>query len=146
MNTTNICNVGQEDYDRIRPLSYTNAHVFIVCFSILSRSSLANAEERWIPELRKYAKGVPFLLVGTQSDRRDGAPADRVVSQEMGKAAARRLGAVEYVECSAKSRDGLREVFVKAIMTAINSVPADAKKAAKKANVSYKKKSSCSIG
>lgn len=140
-----LTHVGQEDYDRIRPLSYTSAHVFIVCFSILSRSSLANAEERWIPELRKYAKGVPFLLVGTQSDRRDGAPADRVVSQEMGKAAAGRLGAVEYVECSAKSRDGLREVFVKAILTAINSVPAEAKKA-KKGGASYKKKSSCSIG
>ena len=139
-----LTQIGQEDYDRIRPLSYTNASVFLVCFSLLSQSSLENAEAKWIPELRKYAKGVPFILVGTQSDRRAGAPASRAVSEEMGRATAKRLGAIEYVECSAKSREGLREVFVGAILTAINNPPA--KGGARKGGPSYKKKSSCSIG
>lgn len=30
---------GQEDYAHIRPVSYADAHVFFICFSIVSRVS-----------------------------------------------------------------------------------------------------------
>jgi hypothetical protein len=42
------------------------------------------------------------------------------VSQAEGLQAARDVGAVEYAECSAKTRDGLKDVFSGAIITAIN--------------------------
>lgn len=110
---------GQEDYDRLRPLTYTNVSIFLVCFSLASRNSLENVTEKWVPELRKYAPGVPYILVGTQSDRRQ--PGDRhSVSQAEGLQAAKDIGAVEYAECSAKTRDGLKDVFNGAIITAIN--------------------------
>eukprot|EP00488_Nonionellina_sp_1-RS-2012_P000723 TRINITY_DN1196_c0_g1_i1.p1 TRINITY_DN1196_c0_g1~~TRINITY_DN1196_c0_g1_i1.p1 ORF type:complete len:137 (+),score=20.07 TRINITY_DN1196_c0_g1_i1:405-815(+) len=35
---------GQEDYDRLRPLSYPQTDVFLVCFSIISQSSYENSE------------------------------------------------------------------------------------------------------
>lgn len=139
--------VGQEDYDRLRPLSYSNASVFLVCFSITSKSSLENAEDKWVPELRKYAPSVPFILVGTQADRRqNGSP--RFVTQKEGIAMAKKLGAAEYVECSAKTRDGLRDVFVAAIMTAINKPNVNGASGSKKGskNDGSAKKKRCLIG
>jgi small GTP-binding protein len=33
---------GQEDYDRLRPLSYPQTDVFLICFSLAGRASLEN--------------------------------------------------------------------------------------------------------
>ena len=43
---------GQEDYDRLRPLSYPQTDVFLVCFSVESPTSLENVKHKWIPEIR----------------------------------------------------------------------------------------------
>ncbi|KAG8584205.1 hypothetical protein GDO81_008733 [Engystomops pustulosus] len=62
---------GQEDYDRLRPLSYPMTDVFLICFSVVNPASFQNIKEEWVPELKEYAPNVPFLLVGTQIDLRD---------------------------------------------------------------------------
>nr|KJB47672.1 hypothetical protein B456_008G036100 [Gossypium raimondii] len=57
---------GQEDYNRLRPLSYRGADVFLLAFSLISKASYENVAKKWIPELRHYAPGVPIILVGTK--------------------------------------------------------------------------------
>ena len=37
---------GQEDYDRLRPLSYPQTDVFLVCFSVVSPASFENVKEK----------------------------------------------------------------------------------------------------
>jgi small GTP-binding protein len=37
---------GQDDYDRIRPLSYPDAHIFCICFGIENPASLENVLEK----------------------------------------------------------------------------------------------------
>ena len=37
---------GQEDYDRLRPLSYPQTDVFLVCFSIASPPSFDNVTSK----------------------------------------------------------------------------------------------------
>ena len=110
---------GQEDYDRLRPLSYPQTDVFLVCFSVTSPASFENVREKWFPEVHHHCPGVPCLIVGTQVDLRD-APAvieklarqkQRPVSIDMGERLARELGAVKYVECSALTQKGLKNVF-----------------------------------
>ena len=67
---------GQEDYDRLRPLSYPQTDVFLVCFSVTSPASFENVREKWFPEVHHHCPGVLCLIVGTQVDLRDDA-ADR---------------------------------------------------------------------
>ena len=37
---------GQEDYDRLRPLSYPQTDVFLVAFSLISRASFENTKQK----------------------------------------------------------------------------------------------------
>lgn len=55
---------GQEDYDRLRPLSYPQTDVFLICFSVNSPPSFENVKEKWLPEVRHHCPGVPCLIVG----------------------------------------------------------------------------------
>ncbi|KAE8230226.1 hypothetical protein CF326_g4780 [Tilletia indica] len=118
---------GQEDYDRLRPLSYPQTDVFLVCFSVTSPASFENVKEKWFPEVHHHCPGVPCLIVGTQVDLRDDpATVDKLarskqrpVSFDQGERLARELGAVKYVECSALTQKGLKNVFDEAIVAAL---------------------------
>ena len=54
-----------------RPLSYPNCDIFLLCFSLVEKASLNNVYTKWCPELRRYARRVPIILVGLKSDLRD---------------------------------------------------------------------------
>lgn len=41
-----VIKAGQEDYDRLRPLSYTHAHVIVLVFAIDAPDAFANIEEK----------------------------------------------------------------------------------------------------
>ncbi|XP_075430186.1 rho-related GTP-binding protein RhoA-A-like isoform X2 [Ascaphus truei] len=62
---------GQEDYDRLRPLSYPRTDVIVMCFSIASPDSLVNITEKWTPEVKHFCPNVPFILVGNKKDLRN---------------------------------------------------------------------------
>lgn len=118
---------GQEEYDRLRPLSYPSTDVFLVCFSVVSHSSFENITEKWVPEIRRHCPGVPYLLVGTQIDLRHDTKIlerlqevnSRPITKEQGIRLAKQLNAEEYIECSAKTQLGLKNVFDEAIMAAL---------------------------
>jgi len=118
---------GQEDYDRLRPLSYPQTDVFLVCFSVTSPASFENVREKWFPEVHHHCPGVPCLIVGTQTDLRDDPQVrDKLAKQKMqpvrkedGERMAKELGAVKYVECSALTQYKLKDVFDEAIVAAL---------------------------
>nr|CAD7407993.1 unnamed protein product [Timema cristinae] len=118
---------GQEDYDRLRPLSYPQTDVFLVCFSVVSPSSFENVKEKWVPEITHHCQKTPFLLVGTQIDLRDDAATieklaknkQKPITFEQGEKLAKELKAVKYVECSALTQKGLKNVFDEAILAAL---------------------------
>jgi Ras-related C3 botulinum toxin substrate 1 len=117
---------GQEGYDRLRPLSYPQTDVFVICFSITSPSSFTHIEQKWKPELAHHAAGVPFLIVGTKSDLRDDE-AQVAALKEKNKyktfdelaEEAKNMGAEKYLECSALRQVGLQQVFDEAIKAAL---------------------------
>ncbi|KAF8752556.1 small GTPase superfamily Rho family [Rhizoctonia solani] len=116
---------GQEDYDRLRPLSYPDSHVILICFAVDSPDSLDNVQEKWISEVMHFCAGLPIILVGCKKDlRRDPKTIEelRKTSQRpQGMAVAQKIGARHYLECSAKSGEGVREVFQYATRAALLS-------------------------
>jgi Ras family protein A len=56
---------------------------------------------------------VPILLVGNKVDLRDctETKAKRLLTWEQGYFLAKKIGAYAYLECSAKTRKGIRQVF-----------------------------------
>eukprot|EP01107_Rhizomastix_libera_P000790 TRINITY_DN1149_c0_g1_i1.p1 TRINITY_DN1149_c0_g1~~TRINITY_DN1149_c0_g1_i1.p1 ORF type:complete len:194 (-),score=46.65 TRINITY_DN1149_c0_g1_i1:64-645(-) len=114
---------GQEEYDRLRPLSYANANVFLLCFSLTNSVSYENITSKWYPEVTHFCPGVPLVLVGTKLDTRtDRAVVEKltkmgqkVVTPEMGMQLATKIKAVKYVECSARTGENLKTVFDEAV-------------------------------
>ena len=118
---------GQDDYDRLRPLSYPDTDVLLLCFSVENPDSFENASMKWYPEAKHYCPNVPVVLVGTKTDlRTDEVLIDRATNQkykhvttEEGRRLAEKIKATAYIECSAKTREGIREVFNTATAAAL---------------------------
>lgn len=110
---------GQEDYDRLRPLSYPDTDVILMCFSVDSPDSLENIPEKWVPEVKHFCPNVPIILVANKKDLRHDEDVKRPVKPDDGRAMAMRIGAYDYLECSAKTKEGIWEVFETATRAAL---------------------------
>ncbi|XP_013401877.1 cell division control protein 42 homolog [Lingula anatina] len=119
---------GQDDFDSLRPLCYPNTDVFLLCFSVVSPTSFHNIMDKWVPEIRKHNPHTPVLLVGTQSDLRNDVKVlielahynERPVTETEAKELVDKIGAVEYMECSALTQKHLKEVFDSALLAALD--------------------------
>ncbi|RDB29514.1 hypothetical protein Hypma_015425 [Hypsizygus marmoreus] len=124
---------GQEDYDRLRPLSYPQTDVFLICFSLVSPPSYENVRTKWYPEISHHAPSTSIVLVGTKLDlREDPATIEKLRDRRMapiqysqGVAMCKDIGAVKYLECSALTQKGLKTVFDEAIRAVLNPPPQD---------------------
>jgi Ras family protein A len=120
---------GQEDYDRLMPLSYPDTDVILMCFSIDSPDSLENIPEKWNPEVKHFCPNVPVVLIGNKKDLRndEGTKKELMkmrqepVRTEQGRAMSDKIGAYAYLECSAKTKEGVRAVFETATRGALHS-------------------------
>jgi len=110
--------------------------VFLVCFSTVLPSSLVNIQKQWIGEIRKHCPTTPFLLIGTKIDIRESREEierllkkkERPITREEGARVAKQLKAVKYLECSALTGEGIRDVFDEAILTVLNKPKASGTK------------------
>jgi len=62
---------GPKEYDMLRPLSYPDTDVILVCFSVKEPDSFENVQRKWIPEITHYCPGVPFLIIGHETSWED---------------------------------------------------------------------------
>lgn len=160
---------GQEEFDRLRSLSYSDTHCIMLCFSIDSPDSLENVQSKWVGEIADHCEGVKLVLVALKCDLRNNEDTDvdqnggnaggaedesfnpysqsssnpyqqqkRLISYEEGLAVAKKVGALRYLECSAKKNRGVNEAFSEAARCALNAKP-------KGANDNEPEKKSCVI-
>ncbi|KAK9378139.1 small GTPase superfamily [Kockiozyma suomiensis] len=110
---------GQEEYERLRPLSYSRAHVILVGFAVDTPDSLENVTTKWITEINEICPDIPIILVGLKKDLRQDPQAieevrkrsQRFVTQQEAEIVARQVGARKYLECSALTGEGVDNVF-----------------------------------
>ncbi|XP_074487408.1 rho-related GTP-binding protein RhoU-like isoform X2 [Sebastes fasciatus] len=123
-----LCDMaGQDELERLRPLCYKNADVFLLCYSVVRPGSFRNLIQRWVPEIRQHCPGAPLVLVGTQLDLREDVQVlihlaqnqQRPVGTEEGRQLAQELGVVGFAECSALTQKNLKDAFDSAILASI---------------------------
>eukprot|EP01091_Cochliopodium_minus_P007295 TRINITY_DN171_c0_g1_i5.p1 TRINITY_DN171_c0_g1~~TRINITY_DN171_c0_g1_i5.p1 ORF type:complete len:200 (-),score=59.36 TRINITY_DN171_c0_g1_i5:99-698(-) len=136
---------GQEEYDSLRPLSYPQTDVFVVCYSVISRTSFNNIKNKWIPELKHYSPTIPIVLAGLKTDlRNDEKILNRLrernefpVSEKEGLELSKSIGASKFIEVSSLKQTNLSELFQISIECGLMEDSLDKKK--------MKKNKGCSI-
>jgi len=119
---------GQEEYARLRALSYPETDVFLLCFSVVSPASFDNIRTKWFPEVDHHCPEAKKILVGTKIDLRNDkkileevqANGEKLPTREQGENMAKEISAKAYLECSAYTQEGLKRVFEEAIRSVIS--------------------------
>ena len=105
---------GQEDYDRLRPLSYPETDIFLICAPIDISAHSENVCTKWVPEITHFCPGVPYILVGVKGPSHEHSHMTNVRlgdNVEYGQALAKTIGALMYLECDIVTQQGLKSVF-----------------------------------
>ena len=108
----------------LTPLVYPLTNVFLVCCDVTDSLTVENVEKYWFPDRnclsnRLVPKGVSILIVGTKIDLR--GEDDRSMSNDEGVELGAKLGC-EYLECSAKTGEGVKKVFERALESGYNNL------------------------
>ncbi len=127
---------GQEDYNRLRPLSYPDTDVVVICFAVDRRGSFENVKEQWYPEATKFMRKAPVILVALKKDLRNNPYTieemarrkQTPITTSEGEKLAKDIGCVGYYECSAKTREGLDSVFNAVVSAATDQSVSEANK------------------
>lgn len=95
----------------------------MICFSLTSPASYENVRAKWYPEVSHHCPNTPIILVGTKVDLRDDKETiEKLKEKKMspittaqGLQMAKEIASVKYLECSALTQKGLKQVFDEAI-------------------------------
>ncbi|XP_061458809.1 rho-related GTP-binding protein RhoF isoform X2 [Rhineura floridana] len=121
---------GQEDYDRLRPLSYQSTNVVLICYDVMNPTSFDNVLIKWSHEVNHFCRGIPIVLVGCKTDLRKDkehlrklrSAQQEPITYTQGEEACRQMNADVYLECSAKFRENIENVFREAASIALNAI------------------------
>ena len=91
-----------------------------MCYSVDNPTSATSITDKWVPEVRHFCGKCPVILVACKIDLRTDprtitklrAQGEKPVSNETGKQLVAQIKADAYVECSAKTREGIQDLFI----------------------------------
>ncbi|CAL8321666.1 unnamed protein product [Lota lota] len=120
---------GQDDYDRLRPLSYQEANLIMVCYDVTNPTSFENVLVKWHPELKHFCKDIPVILIGCKTDLRKDKERIRKlkavdqtpITYTQGEEVRQQMNAELYLECSAKHQENVEHVFQETTKNALEA-------------------------
>ncbi|KRX04868.1 P-loop containing nucleoside triphosphate hydrolase [Pseudocohnilembus persalinus] len=133
---------GQEQYEQLRGLAYTETDVFLIVFSVVDPASFDNALKKWYPEIQENVPQAAKVFVGNKIDMRaeysNKQGKDAPIMKETAQQIISNLGC-KYVECSALTQEGLKEVFQVSVTEGLNKKDTDSSSKSKKKKKDKKK-------
>ncbi|NXG77866.1 RHOAB protein, partial [Baryphthengus martii] len=110
-----VAGKNEVSYQNLRSVFYKDTDVILMCFSVDRPDSRQNILDFWVPEIKVFCPTVPIILVATKIELRDdeGTKKKRTtlgnepINTTEGKALAASIGAYAYLECSAKTKEGV---------------------------------------
>lgn len=109
---------GQEEYDKLRLLSYSNTDVFLLCFSLISFISFYNIRNKWISEVKQNCPNANIILIGTKKDLKMTSKTSIEYSDAL--KLSEHIGAYRYIECSSITCENIKLIFDTAITSVLN--------------------------
>jgi small GTP-binding protein len=109
---------GFEGYSEIENLSWPKTDVFLLCVSVVCPRSLESATTKWLPEIRQTCPNASVLLVGTKSDLR-GHSESEIPPEKLQEVVKNYVEVKKFVECSAMTGEGIKQVFDTALLMAL---------------------------
>lgn len=136
---------GQDDYDRLRPLSYQDANVVLVCYDVMNHTSYENVIIKWYPEVHHFCRDVPKILIGCKTDLRKDKEITRKlralqlepITYIQGEETQKQMNATMYLECSAKQQENVEDIFKEATKLALEHI--------RKSRQLHRKRKKCTI-
>ena len=104
----------QHDYSNVRKFAYKDSEVFVLCYSVVDRTSFESVRDFWIPEVKSFlGTNFPIILVATQVDLRYSAQTTNMkpVSTKEGEELASSIKAYKFVETSALYQEDIGRLF-----------------------------------
>lgn len=130
---------GQHDYTNFREPAYSNADVFILTYSSISKDSFDNVKNYWIPEILDFeAKSAqlestssknktnnknPIILVGTKVDLRENCQESTFIDFKTGEKLKNEIGAKCFIECSSLTQENVKAIFDSSVLAYFQNNP-----------------------
>uniref|UniRef100_A0A0A9WM14 Rho-related GTP-binding protein RhoC n=1 Tax=Lygus hesperus TaxID=30085 RepID=A0A0A9WM14_LYGHE len=106
---------GYSTLYKLARVALQEVDVVLMCFSLTSASSF-DSMPTLVHRVKQYGlHNAPIVMVGTKNDEQ----LNRVITFEKGLEMAKSVNAFRYVECSAKTEEGVSEVFETAVRSVI---------------------------
>lgn len=105
-----IWDVPYEEYERLRPFSYSVASEVALTFLLNIKRSFVELLEKFHEEANKYCPNIPLVLIGLCLDERQPDNADHVFDEEAKKLATE-WNKYEYIPCSARTGENDDKIF-----------------------------------
>lgn len=97
---------GADEFKRIRRISYPDADLFILCYSLNDRQSFDDLDD-WYTEVHHENPKGKIVLCGTKQDLGQNGITDGEITQK-----ANQLRAELSIKTSAQTREGVGELFL----------------------------------
>jgi small GTP-binding protein len=99
---------GQERYDAVRAMYFQGCAGCLFIYDVTRPQTFEEIKTKWLNDFTTHAdRGAKYVLIGNKIDLEDL----RQVTPEDGQGLAREIGAVSFIEASAKTGENVNEMF-----------------------------------